>query len=123
MAAEDVQIHGSGQQVRGRHFVEQAVASPGLTVLDQRTHALFAAGRVVVSLAQTYRRDATGEAAVQGASKMRRLAEGRIVQLWGEQDLHGLVRGLAMLPAEPIDSQRRRGVTGWPASTARCTAR
>ncbi|MER7332624.1 MULTISPECIES: nuclear transport factor 2 family protein [unclassified Micromonospora] len=104
VVAEDVQIYGSGQQVRGRHFVEQAVASPGLTVLDQRTHALFAAGdRVVVSLAQTYRRDATGETAVQSACKMYRLAEGRIVQFWGEQDLYGLLRGLGMLPDEPIE--------------------
>lgn len=72
MVDEDVQIYGYGVGVRGWHFVEQTVASPGLTVLDQEILELFAAGdRVVVSMAQTY----------------------------------------------------RRGVAGWPASTARCTAR
>ncbi|MFY1598608.1 nuclear transport factor 2 family protein [Micromonospora sp. WMMD737] len=100
---EDVQIYGSGTPVRGRHFVEGAVTSPGLTVLDQEIVEIFAAGdRVVVSLAQTYRRDATGATAVQSACKMYRLAGGRIVQFWGEQDLFGLLRGLGMLPDEPI---------------------
>ncbi|MEU7995978.1 nuclear transport factor 2 family protein [Micromonospora sp. NPDC049060] len=100
---EDVLIYGSGTPVRGRHFVEGAVTSPGLTVLDQEIVESFAAGdRVVVSLAQTYRRDATGATAVQSACKMYRLAGGRIVQFWGEQDLFGLLRGLGMLPDEPI---------------------
>ncbi|MFI7487804.1 nuclear transport factor 2 family protein [Micromonospora echinaurantiaca] len=104
VVAEDVAIHGSGTAVRGRHFVEQAVASPGLTVLDQEIVELFAAGdRVVVSLAQTYRRDATGATAVQSACKMYRLAGGVIVQFWGEQDLFGLLRGLGMLPDGPIE--------------------
>ncbi|MGS2614850.1 nuclear transport factor 2 family protein [Micromonospora sp. LZ34] len=104
VVAEDVAIYGSGTAVRGRHFVEQAVASPGLTVLDQEIVEIFAAGdRVVVSLAQTYRRDATGATAVQGACKMYRLAGGRIVQFWGEQDLFGLLRGLGMLPDGPIE--------------------
>ncbi|MEH0974005.1 nuclear transport factor 2 family protein [Micromonospora sp. CPCC 205546] len=58
---EDVRIYGSGAGVRGRHYVEGAVASPGLTVLDQEIVEIFAAGdRVVVSLAQTYRRGGTG---------------------------------------------------------------
>ncbi|MGK5676284.1 hypothetical protein ACSNOB_25990 [Micromonospora sp. URMC 106] len=57
---EDVRTHGSGVGVRGRHLVEQAVASAGL-------------------------------------------AEGRIVRFWGEQDLYGLLRGLGMLPDEPIE--------------------
>ncbi|MFG2102681.1 nuclear transport factor 2 family protein [Micromonospora echinaurantiaca] len=104
VVAEDVAIYGSGTAVRGRHFVEQAVASPGLTVLDQEIVELFAAGdRVVVSLAQTYRRDATGATAVQSACKMYRLAGGVIVQFWGEQDLFGLLRGLGMLPDGPIE--------------------
>ncbi|MFC3504909.1 nuclear transport factor 2 family protein [Micromonospora krabiensis] len=103
VVAEDVRIHGSGTAVQGRHFVEQAVGSPGLTVLDQEIHELFAAGdRVTVAMAQTYRRDATGATAVQSACKMYRLARGRIVQFWGEQDLYGLLRGLGMLPDEPI---------------------
>lgn len=64
---------------------------------------LFAAeDRVVVSVAQTYRRDATGAIAVQSACKMYRLAGGRIVQFWGEQDLYGLLLGLDLLPDEPI---------------------
>jgi hypothetical protein len=63
---------------------------------------LFAAeDRVVVSIAQTYRRDATGATAVQSACKMYRLRAGTIVQFWGEQDLYGLLRGLGMLAPEP----------------------
>lgn len=104
VVAEDVAIYGSGTAVRGRHFVEQAVASPGLTVLDQKIVEIFAAeDRVVVSMAQTYRREATGATAVQSACKMYRLAGGRIVQFWGEQDLFGLLRGLGMLPDGPIE--------------------
>ncbi|MCM0675402.1 nuclear transport factor 2 family protein [Micromonospora phytophila] len=104
VVAEDVLIYGSGTRVRGRRFVEGAVSSPGLTVLDQEIVELFAAGdRVVVSLAQTYRRDATGATAVQSTCKMYRLAGGRIVQFWGEQDVFGLLRGLGMLADEPIE--------------------
>ncbi|WP_026268086.1 nuclear transport factor 2 family protein [Micromonospora sp. CNB394] len=100
---EDVEIYGSGSAVRGRRYPEAAVSSPGLTVLDQDIREIFAAGdRVVVSLAQTYRRDETGATAVQGACKMYRLAGGRIVQFWGEQDTYGLLRGLGLLPDEPI---------------------
>ncbi|WP_327649313.1 nuclear transport factor 2 family protein [Micromonospora zamorensis] len=103
VVAEDVRIYGSGRAVRGRHFVEQAVLSPGLTVLDQQIVGLFAAeDRVVVSVAQTYRRDATGATAVQSACEMYRLAQARIVEFWGEQDLYGLLRGLGLLPDEPI---------------------
>jgi ketosteroid isomerase-like protein len=103
VVAEDVEIYGSGASVRGRHYVAGAVSSPGLTVVDQKILELFAAeDRVVVSMVQTYRRDATGASAVQSACKMYRLAGGRIVQFWGEQDLYGLLRGLSMLPAEPL---------------------
>ncbi|WP_319461633.1 nuclear transport factor 2 family protein [Micromonospora sp. RTP1Z1] len=103
VVAEDVLIYGSGTAVQGRHFVEGAVSSPGLTVLDQEILELFAAeDRVVVSLAQTYRRDVTGATVVQSACKMYRLAGGRIVQFWGEQDTYGLLRGLGLLPDEPI---------------------
>jgi ketosteroid isomerase-like protein len=103
VVAEDVEIYGSGTAVRGRHFVERAVSSPGLTVLEQEIVELFAAGdRVVVSFAQTYRRDATGATTVQSGCKMYRLAGGRIVQFWGEQDTYGLLRGLGLLPDEPI---------------------
>ncbi|MGR6317701.1 nuclear transport factor 2 family protein [Micromonospora soli] len=104
VVAEDVRIYGSGAAVRGRRYVEGAVASPGLTVIDQEIQEIFAAeDRVVVSLALTYRRDATGATAVQSACKMYRLAGGRIVQFWGEQDLYGLLRGLAMVPDVPIE--------------------
>ncbi|MEV4478919.1 nuclear transport factor 2 family protein [Micromonospora coxensis] len=103
VVAEDVEIYGSGTAVRGRQFVERAVSSPGLTVLDQEIVELFAAGdRVVVSFAQTYRYDATGATTVQSGCKMYRLAGGRIVQFWGEQDTYGLLRGLELLPDEPI---------------------
>ncbi|MGW5077553.1 nuclear transport factor 2 family protein [Micromonospora echinospora] len=100
---EDVRIYGSGVAVRGRRYPEAAVSSPGLTVLDQEILEIFAAGdRVVVSVAQTYRRDATGATTVQSACKMYRLAGGRIVQFWGEQDTYGVLRGLGLLPDEPI---------------------
>ncbi|AXO33572.1 nuclear transport factor 2 family protein [Micromonospora sp. B006] len=100
---EDVQVYGSGVAVRGRRHPEAAVSSPGLTVLDQEILEIFAAGdRVVVSVAQTYRRDATGATTVQSACKMYRLAGGRIVQFWGEQDTYGLLRGLGLLPDEPV---------------------
>ncbi|MGK5738749.1 nuclear transport factor 2 family protein [Micromonospora sp. URMC 103] len=103
VVAEDVLIYGSGTSVRGRRFVEQAVSSPGLTVVDQRILELVAAGdRVTTVLSHTYRRDATGATAVQSACKMYRLAGARIVQFWGEQDLYGLLRGLGMLPDDPI---------------------
>ncbi|MBM0229430.1 nuclear transport factor 2 family protein [Micromonospora sp. ATA51] len=103
VVAEDVQIYGSGAAVQGRHYVEGAVSSPGLTVLDQRIVELLAVDdRVVVSFAQTYRRDATGATTVQSACKMYRLAGGRIVQFWGEQDTYGLLRGLGLLPDESI---------------------
>ncbi|SCG57081.1 nuclear transport factor 2 family protein [Micromonospora halophytica] len=103
VVAEDVEIYGSGTAVRGRQFVERAVSSPGLTVLDQEIVELFAAGdRVVVSFAQTYRYDANGATTVQSGCKMYRLAGGRIVQFWGEQDTYGLLRGLGLLPDEPI---------------------
>ena len=100
---EDVEVYGSGVAVRGRRYPEAAVSSPGLTVLDQEILEIFAAGdRVVVSVAQTYRRDATGATTVQSACKMYRLAGGRIVQFWGEQDTYGLLRGLGLLPDEPV---------------------
>jgi len=103
VVAGDVAIYGSGAAVRGRHHVEAAISAPGLTVLRQEIQEIFAAeDRVVVSLAQTYRRDATGATTVQSACKMYRLADGRIVQFWGEQDTYGLLRGLGLLPDEPI---------------------
>ncbi|MET7965596.1 nuclear transport factor 2 family protein [Micromonospora sp. NPDC005305] len=103
VVAEDVEIYGCATTVRGLRYPEAAVSSPGLTVLDQQILEIFAAqDRVVVSMAQTYRRDATGATTVQSACKMYRLAGGRIVQFWGEQDTYGLLRGLGLLPDEPI---------------------
>jgi len=102
--AEDVQIYGSGQHLTGRHAVERAVLSPGLTVVDQEIVEMFAArDRVVVVLAQTYRRDSTGQTAVQSACKMYRVADGKIVQFWGEQDLYGLLVGLDVIPAGRLE--------------------
>jgi len=104
VVAEDVEIYGSGAAVRGRQFVEAAVLSPGVTVLEHEIMELFAAGdRVVVSVANTYRRDSTGATAVQSACKMYRLDSGRIIQFWGEQDLYGLLCGLGMLTPVPIE--------------------
>ncbi len=104
VVAEDVEVYGSGAAVRGRGYVESALLSPGVTIVEQEIVELFAAGdRVVVSVANTYRRDSTGVTAVQSACKMYRLAGGRIVQFWGEQDLYGLLGGLGMLAPVPLE--------------------
>jgi ketosteroid isomerase-like protein len=104
VVADDVEIYGSGAGVRGRHFVESAVLSPGVTVVDQEVIEVFAAeDRVVVSVANTYRRESTGVTAVQSGCKMYRLKDGKIVQFWGEQDLYGLLCGLEMLTPSPLE--------------------
>jgi ketosteroid isomerase-like protein len=104
IVAEDVEIYGSGQAVKGRRWVEGAVLSPGVTVVDQEIVELFAAAdRVTVSMANTYRRDSTGKTAVQSVCKMYRLADGRIVQFWGEQDVYGLLCGLEMVTPRAVE--------------------
>jgi ketosteroid isomerase-like protein len=104
VVAEDVEIYGAGQAVRGRRYVEDAVRSPGLAVVDQQILELFpAADRVTVVVANTYRHDRTGRTAVQSACKMYQLDGDRIVRFWGESDLFGLLRGLGLLPEFEVD--------------------
>jgi len=104
VVAEEVEIYGAGQFVRGRHIVETALRTPGLTVVDQRIVELFpAADRVTVAGTNTYRQDSTGKTAVQSFCKMYQVADAKIVRFWGEQDLFGLVTGLGMLPGTKLD--------------------
>jgi ketosteroid isomerase-like protein len=71
VVADDVECYGAGQFVRGRHNVEAAVMTPGLTVVDQQVVELHSAGhRVTVAGTNTYRQDSTGKTAVQSFCKM-----------------------------------------------------
>jgi ketosteroid isomerase-like protein len=104
IVAEDVEIYGAGKAVRGREYVEGSVLSPGLTVVGERIVELFAAGdRVTLVFELTYRRDSTGATAVGSGCKMYRLADGKIVQFWGDTDLFGLLRDLEVLPATELE--------------------
>jgi ketosteroid isomerase-like protein len=101
LVVPDVLIHGAGTHVQGRHHVEQAVDQAGLTCIDIEVHELFtAADRVVVHSTQRLRHDATGAEVSLSGLKMYRLSDGRIVELWGETDLYGLMRQLGKVPAE-----------------------
>ena len=101
--AGDVDIYGAGSTVRGREYVEQAVCAHGLTVVAQELIELHACGdRVTAVVAQTYRHDRTGKTAVQSACKMYQIQDGLIVRFWGEADTFGLLRGLDLLPGDPI---------------------
>lgn len=58
VVSQDVEAYGGNQHVRGRHNVEAAVLTPGLTVVDQRIVELFARGdRVTVYGVNSYRQD------------------------------------------------------------------
>lgn len=101
LVAPDVVIHGAGTHVQGRRYVEQAVDQAGLTCTGIDIHEMFAADdRVVVYSTQRLRHDATGAPVSLSALKMYRLADGRIVEFWGETDLYGLMRQLGKVPAE-----------------------
>jgi ketosteroid isomerase-like protein len=94
LVAEDVVAHGAGARVQGRHHVERAARGPA---------GLFSAGdRVVVYFTQHLRRDATGEPVSISGIKMYRLAGGRIVEIWGETDLYGLLRQLGKVPEKVV---------------------
>jgi ketosteroid isomerase-like protein len=101
--ADEVEMYGAGQFARGRQAVEDAVMTPGLTVVDQQIVELYSAGhRVTVAGTNTYRQDSTGKTAVQSFCKMYQVDGGKIVRFWGEADLFGLLRDLGILPgAEP----------------------
>ena len=103
VVAPDVVIHGAGTHVQGRHHVEQAVHQAGLTCTDIEVHELFAAAdRIVVYCTQRLRHDTTGALVSLSALKMYRVADGRIVEFWGETDLYGLMRQLGKVPAEIV---------------------
>jgi ketosteroid isomerase-like protein len=103
LVAADVVIHGAGTHVRGRHHVERAVRQDGLTCTGIDIHELFTADdRVVVYSTQRLRHDTTGARVSLSALKMYRLADGRIVEFWGETDLYGLMRQLGRVPAEIV---------------------
>jgi ketosteroid isomerase-like protein len=85
---DDVEIYGAGQFARGRHNVEAAVATPGLTVVDQEIVELFSAGhRVTVAGTNTYRQESTGKTAVQSFCKMYQVADGKIVRFWSSRTI------------------------------------
>jgi ketosteroid isomerase-like protein len=99
VVADDVEMYGAGQFARGRQAVEDAVMTPGLTVVDQQIVELYSAGhRVTVAGTNTYRQDSTGKTAVQSFCKMYQVDGGKIVRFWGEADLFGLLRDLGILP-------------------------
>jgi ketosteroid isomerase-like protein len=101
LVADDVVAHGAGRTVRGRDVVAGAVLTPGLTCTRLDVEELVELGdRVVVAFTMTYRQDRTGRTATMPGMKMYRLEEGQIVEFWGETDLHGLLRGLGLVPDE-----------------------
>jgi ketosteroid isomerase-like protein len=103
LVAPDVVIHGAGTHVQGRHHVERAVHQAGLTCIGIDIHEMFVAGdRVVVYSTQRLRHDATGALVSLSALKMYRLADGKIVEFWGETDLYGLMRQLGRVEAEIV---------------------
>ena len=56
----------------------------------------------------TYRQDRTGRTATMTGMKMYRLDAGRIVEFWGETDLHSLLRGLGLVPTSCPPSPDRQ---------------
>ncbi len=105
LVAEDVIVHGGGQHVRGRHYPEGSVLTPGLSNCRVRVDDLFAAGdRVTVAFTLTYNHDRTGHDLTMTGVKSYRLQDGRTVEFWGETDLYGLLRqaGLAPDPIPPF---------------------
>jgi ketosteroid isomerase-like protein len=100
---EDIEIQGAGNHVRGRHFVAGAIEAPGLTCTDLEVIDLFEHGdRVSVYFRQHLRHDTTGEQVSMTGLKLYRLRDGKIVQMWGETDLYGLLRQLGKVPAEIV---------------------
>jgi ketosteroid isomerase-like protein len=96
----DVVGHGAGQTTHGRQVIEDSVRSPGLSACVVRVDDLFAArDRVTVSFTLTYTRAGTGQQLVMTGTKCYRLRDGRIVELWGETDLYGLLRQAGLVPA------------------------
>jgi ketosteroid isomerase-like protein len=99
LVAEDVEIWGGGQHVRGRHYPAGSIKTPGLSDCRVEIVELFAAeDRVVVYFRNTYRHAASGRDVVQTGLKMYQVRDGKIVRFWGETDLYGLLRQLHKVP-------------------------
>jgi predicted ester cyclase len=98
---EEVEIHGAGSRVRGRHFVEGAVQQAGLTCTRVEVIELFASGeRVTVYFRQHLVHDRSGREVTLTGIKMYQVVDQRIVRFWGETDLNGLLRQLGMADGE-----------------------
>ncbi|MGH3164921.1 MAG: ester cyclase [Trebonia sp.] len=100
IVAEDVIIHGAGQTVQGRHWVEQGVLSQGITACSVRIEDLFAArDRVTVAFTLTYKHERTGDKdVIMTGVKSYKFRDGKIVEFWGETDLYGFLRQLGDIP-------------------------
>ncbi|MFJ9589368.1 ester cyclase [Streptomyces acidicola] len=99
--AEDVLIHAAGQHVRGRHYPESSVLTPGLSRCRVHVDDLFAAGdRVTTAFTLTYTHDRTGRDLTMTGIRSYRLQDGVIVEFWGETDLYGLLRQAGLVPEE-----------------------
>ncbi|QEU89931.1 ester cyclase [Streptomyces kanamyceticus] len=99
LVAADVLVHGAGRNVQGRRYPEEAVLTPGLSNCRVRVDDLFAAeDRVVVAFTLTYEHDRTGRDLTMTGVKSYRLKAGRIVEFWGETDLHGILRQAGLVP-------------------------
>jgi ketosteroid isomerase-like protein len=101
IVAEDVLVHGAGYHVQGRSYPESSVLTPGLSNCRLKVDDLYAAGdRVTVAATLTYHHDNSGRDVTMTMCKTYRLADGKIVEFWGETDLYGLLRQLGHVPAE-----------------------
>jgi ketosteroid isomerase-like protein len=101
IVAEDVRVHGAGSHVQGREYPAGSVLSLGLSDCRVRIDDLFAADdRVTVAATLTYRHDRSGHDVTMSVCKTYRLANGMIVEFWGETDLYGLLRQLGHVPRE-----------------------
>jgi ketosteroid isomerase-like protein len=101
LVAEDVLVHGAGIHAQGRSYPESSILSPGLSNCRVKVDDLFAAAdRVTVVATLTYHHDRSGRDVTMTMCKTYRLADGIIVELWGETDLYGLLRQLGHVPAE-----------------------
>lgn len=101
IVAEDVRVHGAGTHVQGRKYPEGSVHSPGLSNCRMKIDDLFAAAdRVTVAATMTLRHDRSDRDVTMSICKTYRLADGVIVEFWGETDLYGLLRQLGHVPAE-----------------------
>ena len=101
IVAEDVRVHGAGSHVQGRKYPEGSVRSPGLSNCRMKIDDLFAAAdRVTVAATMTFRHDRSDRDVTMSVCKTYRLADGVIVEFWGETDLYGLLRQLGHVPAE-----------------------